>query len=78
MEECEITDERTIQRLRESRITTMDQDNKLEDASSSLEVREMTHWYTCNECYVSNMYSSKMVNIVSIQEIYRWFVLHPI
>lgn len=58
MEECEITDERTIQRLRESRITKEQQQQP--DSTGALEVSEMTHWYTCNECYVSNLYSSKI------------------
>ena len=57
MEECEITDERTIQRLRESRIS---KEHQPQDSSGALEVSEMTHWYTCNECYVSNLYSSKI------------------
>jgi hypothetical protein len=58
MEECEITDERTIQRLRESRITKEQQPQH--DSGGALVVSEMTHWYTCNECYVSNLYSSKI------------------
>jgi hypothetical protein len=59
MDECEIKDKRTIQRLKESIITK----EKHPEPSSALVVSEMTHWYTCNECYVPDLYSSKIAII---------------
>ena len=58
--ECEITDERTISRLKESSITNDQSRAYTFSRSSDLVVSEMTHWYICNECYVSILYSSKI------------------
>ena len=58
MEECEIKEQRTIQRLKESSIGK--EKNPVLEPCGALVVSEMTHWYTCNECYVPVLYSSKI------------------
>ena len=58
MEECVMKDEGTTHGLPESRITKEHRQQK--DSGGCLEVREMTHWYICSECLVSNLYSSKI------------------
>ena len=67
IETCEIKDERTILRLQESREirpkNSVKEKIKKSNSKSSLTVSEMTHWYICNECYVSILYSSQIAII---------------
>ena len=67
IEDCEIKDERTFKRLQESSNVkpkcSVKEKHKHLNSNSSLTVSEMTHWYICNECYVSILYSSKIAII---------------
>ena len=67
IDDCEIKDERTIIRLQESSEiilpNSVKERHKHINSNSSLTASEMTHWYICNECYVSILYTSQIAII---------------
>ena len=67
IDDCEIKDARTIIRLQESceiaSKSSAKETNKHLNCNNSLFTSEMTHWYTCNECFVSILYSSQIALI---------------
>ena len=68
--DCEVTDEETKDQILRGESCIFNEKHLEEGTTvkalsnnnsiSQLVVSEMSHWYTCSECYVSNLFSSKI------------------
>ena len=68
--DCEVTDEETKDQIFRGESCIFNEKHLEEGTTvkalsnnnsiSQLVVSEMSHWYTCSECYVSNLFSSKI------------------